>query len=153
MTLRFLLSLSVLLLAGCASVEIQREPTMDFTRVKTAHVVTRLGDDHRLDELIAAELRSLGLEVTYGHYTMRPDRVDVLIFYTDRWEWDFKSYLIQFDLKVLHGDSEKMLATVHYYRPSVISKTPQRMLHELLPPLFRSRAKPPAAPPAPVAKP
>ncbi len=128
-----------LLLSGCTSLQIQMDPSADLSHVKTVFVEHRLADDHHLDELITAELNTLGIQATSGPLTMQPDRVDAIISYTDRWEWDFKSYLIDLNLSVRDGRTDKLLAEVGYYRPSVASKTPQSMLHEMLPPLFKAR--------------
>jgi hypothetical protein len=128
-----------LLLGGCSSLTTQKDPSVDLSRVKTVFVERRLADDHRVAELITAELNSLGLEATCGPLTMLTGRVDAVITYTDRWEWDFKSYLIELNVRVRDGRNDKLIAEISYYRPSILAKTPERVLHQLLPPLFKNR--------------
>lgn len=137
MKLRYTQLLVVLLTAGCASVTTHKDPSANLNHVKTVFVERRLGDDHHLDQLITNELQSLGLQVTNGPSTMQPDRVDAVVAYTDRWEWDFKSHLIEFNLIVRDGHNEKPLAEITYYHPSMLNQSPEKMLHEVLPPLFK----------------
>jgi hypothetical protein len=128
-----------LALAGCSSVQMQKDPAADLGRLKKIFVEHRLADDHHLDELITAELRSLGIEATSGPLTMQPDRVDAVITYTDRWEWDFQSYMIEFNMRMRDARTDRLLAEVNYYHPAVLRKEPKAMLHEVLSSLFRNR--------------
>lgn len=137
--MKFLLQLLfALLLSGCVSVETHKDSSSNLSHIRTVFVERRLGDDHHIDQAITDELLALGLEVTNGAPTMRPDRVDAIVSYADRWEWDFKSYLIELNVSIRDGITDKGLAQISYYRPSIFNKTPAVALHELLPPLFKN---------------
>ena len=125
-----------LALAGCADVSVHHDPKADLSRYRRFYVERRLGDDHHLDELLVQELRDLGREATSGPLTMRPDGVDASVTYTDRWAWDFKTYLIEFNFEVRDARTDKLLTTGRYYQPTLRSKAPVEMIRELLTPLF-----------------
>ena len=129
-----LLALSVALLAGCSSVSTRKVMPLDeFRRI---YVEQRLNDNHQLAELLAAELRRLGCEASSGPLTMMPEGTDAVLTYDDRWTWDFRNYLIEFNLELHTTHSKKKLADARYYQPSVKTRTPAEVIHELLPPLF-----------------
>lgn len=129
-----LLALSVALLAGCSSVSTRKVMPLDgFRRI---YVEQRLNDNHQLAELLAAELRRLGCEAASGPLTMMPEGTEAVLTYDDRWTWDFRNYLIEFNLELHTTHSKKKLADARYYQPSVKTRTPAEVIHELLPPLF-----------------
>lgn len=132
----------VVLLTACSNVSTQRDPGADLARLHHFYVERRLGDDHHLDEHIVQELQTLGLEASSGPLTMKPDGVDAIVSYTDRWAWDFKTYLIELNLEVRDAHSGKVLTTGRFYQPSITTKSPPEMIREMLQPLFGPRAKP-----------
>lgn len=126
-----LLLLSVaILLGGCSSVSTRQ--VIDLTPFKHVYVVHRLTDDHHLDELFVQELQRRGHEASSGPLTMMPDTTDAILTYADRWEWDFKSYLIELDLELRTARTDKKLADGRYYQPNLKTKPPAEVIHELL---------------------
>lgn len=132
-----LLAAAVTLLSACSSVATHKNPKLDLSRYHRIYVESRLGDDHGLDRLIVGELKGLGYEVSSGPLTMKPDNLDALIFYEDRWEWDFKSYMIEFRLTMRDARRDQTLATGSAFHSSFINKTPAEMIHEVIAPIFR----------------
>jgi hypothetical protein len=132
-----LLLIGTLLLAACSSVATHKNPKTDFSKYHHIFVEARLGDDHGLDEVIVRELQAMGYNATSGPLTMKPDDVDVLIFYQDRWTWDFKTYMITFNLTVYDARKDQMLADGNTAHQSMIGKSPAEMIHEVLVPLFK----------------
>lgn len=129
-----LLVLALALLAGCSSVSTRKVMPLDgFRRI---YVEQRLNDNHQLAELLAAELRRLGCEASSGPLTMMPETTDAVLTYDDRWTWDFRSYLIEFNVELHTAHSKKKLADARYYQPSIKTRTPAEVIHELLPSLF-----------------
>ncbi|HEX2854888.1 MAG TPA: hypothetical protein VHO24_16765 [Opitutaceae bacterium] len=138
----FLFCCAVLLLAGCSSVTTRSDPKADLTRFRRFYVERRLGDDHRIDELIVQQLQNLGREASSGPLTMKPEGIDAIVTYTDRWEWDFKTYLIELNLAVRDGRNDKLVTVARYYQPSLKTRPPAEMIREILTPLFPAGDKP-----------
>ena len=123
------------LLAGCATGMSTRRAT-DLTRFKKIYVESRLADNHRIDAQIAAALNALGREATFGVATMRPDGIDAIVSYTDRWEWDFKNYMIEIKIDLRDARTDKLLATGSYYQASLKTKPADEVIRLILKPLF-----------------
>ncbi len=107
---------AVALLAGCSS--LATRSVVDLSAFKHIYVVHRLTDDHRGDELFVRELKALGHEASNGPLTMLPENADAVLPYDDRWEWDFKTYLIELDINLRTARTDKKLADGRYYQPS-----------------------------------
>jgi len=131
------LALAALLFGGCASVETRK--VVDLSPFKHIFVEHRLTDDRHLDEMIAAELTRLGYQATVGHLTMLPDNADAVLSYEDRWEWDFKTYLIELNITVRTARTKKKLADGHFYQPTPNSKPPAEVVSRVLTPLFAKK--------------
>lgn len=130
----FSLILALAFLTGCSSVSTRKVMPLDgFRRI---YVEQRLNDNHQLAELLATELRRLGCEASSGPLTMMPETTEAVLTYDDRWAWDFRSYLIEFNLELHTARSNKKLADARYYQPSIKTRSPAEVIHELLPPLF-----------------
>jgi hypothetical protein len=134
-----LLLLAAALFTACSTVATHKNPKTDFSKFQHIYVEARLGDDHGLDLIIVRELQKLGYHVTSGPLTMKPDDVDVLIFYQDRWTWDFKTYMIEFGLVVRDARKDLILANGSSLHPSMFEKTPADMIREVLVPIFKRR--------------
>lgn len=132
----FLILFSVLL-ASCSSVQTQRNPKADLSQFKRFYVQHRLTDDHHIDELIVADLRSRGLEASAGPLTMMPRDTDAVVNYADTWAWDFKSYLYQLDIAINDARKEHGLATGSYRQPTMLTKEPEEVVRLILSPLFK----------------
>ena len=130
----FALLVAASFLAGCSSVTTRK--VIDLTAFKHIYVVHRLTDDHHVDELFVRELQSRGHDASSGPLTMMPDNADAILTYADRWEWDFKSYLIELDIELRTAHTDKKLADGRYYQPTIKTKTPTEVIHDVLAPLF-----------------
>jgi len=131
------LALAALHLAGCASVDARK--VMDLAPFKRIYVERSLTDDRRLDEMIVQELTRLGYEASHGPLTMLPDNADAVLTYTHRWEWDFKTYLIEFRVAVRTARTGKKLAEGGFYQPTPNSKAPAEVVRQVLTPLFAKK--------------
>lgn len=117
-------------LTGCSSVSTRK--VIDLAPFKHIYVVHRLTDDHHIDELFVHELQSRGHDASSGPLTMMPDNADAILTYEDRWAWDFKSYLIELDINLRTARTDKKLADGRYYQPTIKTKPPAEVIHELL---------------------
>lgn len=135
----FLLSACVLLalLSGCSS--ISSRSVVDLGKFKHVYVQHRLTDDHRIDQLIVQELQRRGYDASSGPLTMLPENAEVLLTYEDRWEWDFKTYLIELTVELNTARTEKKLAEGRYYAPSPKSHPPEAVVRDLLQSVFQAK--------------
>jgi regulator of protease activity HflC (stomatin/prohibitin superfamily) len=135
--LRHLPLLAVLLglLAGCSAVNSRQ--VVDLGRFQRFYVERRLNENNHLDELIAAELRARGRVASSGPRTMMPEDTQVIVSYDARWNWDFKTYLIELNLEFHTVIPTKKLADAQYYQPSLTPKAPPEAVRELVGRLFR----------------
>src|SRR6476661_1271857 len=108
------LAVSVILLAltGCSSVSARKVIPLD--RFQHIFVEQRLNENHHVDELFVAELRRLGRDASAGPRTMMPENTDAVLTYDARWEWEFKTYLIELNLELHAVHPPKKLADARY---------------------------------------
>ena len=125
------------LLTGCSS--LNTRSVIDLKDFKRIYVVHRLTDDHHMDELLVRELQRLGREASSGPLTLLPDNADATLTYEDRWEWDFKSYLIELTVVLQTARTEKKLADGRYYQPTPNAKPPVEVVHELVTSLLKAK--------------
>ena len=124
-------------LTGCSSLDTHATAKLgDYHHVFVEH---RLTDNHRIDELIVAELRAHGFDASSGPLTMLPDGVDAIVTYEDRWQWDFKSYLIELKIEVRANFTGKPLAAGRYHQASAYTKSPAEVVRDILDPLLKPR--------------
>ena len=125
------------LLAGCTS--LNTRSVVSLADFKHIYVVHRLTDDHHIDELLVRELQQLGHEASCGPLTLLPDNADAVLTYADRWEWDFRTYLIELTVELHTARTEKKLADGTYLQQTPTAKPPAEVVHELLAPLFKAK--------------
>jgi hypothetical protein len=135
----FLLSAFTLaaLFAGCSSVNTRS--VIDLKDFKHIYVLHRLTDDHHIDEMFVRELQRLGHDASSGPLTLLPENADAILTYEDRWEWDFKTYLIELNVELHTARTEKKLADGRYYAASPKSRAPDEVVHELLASLSKAK--------------
>jgi hypothetical protein len=134
MPARSLLLVVTLLLAGCSSASTRKVIALDDFR--NIYVERPLADNHQLDKLFVAELQRLGRVASSGPRTMMPEKTDAVLTYSDRWQWDFKDYLIEMNIELHTARTHKKLADGRYHQPSIRTKPPEEVVRELLGPLF-----------------
>jgi hypothetical protein len=59
------------------------------------------------------------------------------VSYTDRWEWDFKDYMIEFRVEVRDARNDKPLGTGSYYQASLKTKSSAEVVRLVIEPLFK----------------
>jgi hypothetical protein len=123
------------LFSGCSSMTARK--AIDLTRYKHIYVEQRLSDNHRIDEQIVAELKALGCDASCGVLTMKPDGVDAIISYEDRWAWDFKSYLIEFTLYVRDARADQPVAKGYYHQAGLATKSSEAVVKKVVGELLR----------------
>lgn len=109
---------------------------MPLDRFERIFVERRLNENNHLDELFVAGLRRLGREASSGPMTMMPEKTDAVLTYDARWQWDFRTYLIELNFELHTVHPRKKIADARYHQPSIRTKRPEAIVHELLEKLF-----------------
>lgn len=136
------------LLCGCSTATFNHEPGADMQRLKVIFVERNLADNHHLAEALSNELKALGYDSAWGPLTMKPDHVDAVLSYEDQWAWDFKSYLIHFELLLRDNRNDRPIANATYDHASLLTKSPEEIIHEILPKMLKSAESKRASAPA-----
>jgi hypothetical protein len=131
------LVIALTLLAGCAS-SVSARKVVPLDRYQRIYVETRLNENNHLDEVFVAELRRLGREASSGPLTMMPEKTDAVLTYDARWEWDFRTYLIELNFELHTVHPRKKLADARYHQPTIRTKAPDVVIRELFARLFSS---------------
>jgi hypothetical protein len=76
-------------------------------------------DERDLALLIADALREHGLNATSGSPSERPDQLDFLVTYEDRWQWDMRMYLIRLRINVRDPETQEILGYGESYQDSL----------------------------------
>ena len=139
--MRFLLSLLTLvalpfLAVSCASSTAEVNSNVDVKSLKRLHVEKVEGDGYDMDQVIAKDLRSRGLNATTGK---QQGKVDAIVTYNDKWMWDMSMYLLQLDIRLLDPSNRAILASAKTYRPSLQRKSKEEMATETLDSLLATK--------------
>lgn len=134
------LLLPALLLAGCSTLDTHFEPKANLGQLQHIYVVENLNDNHDLHGIIVRELQARGFQAESGPITLMPTSAKAYLNYEDRWDWDFKNYLIALSVTLRDATSERLLATTSYFRPTAFLKTPDFMVQTVLDGLFKRGA-------------
>jgi hypothetical protein len=127
--------LTLLLLTGCVS-SVSARKVVSLDSFRRIYVERRLNENNQLDQLFVAELRRLGREASSGPMTMMPENTDAVLTYDARWQWDFRTYLIELSLELHTVHPRKKLADARYHQPSIKTKPPEEVIREVLDRLF-----------------
>ena len=128
-------------LAGCSSTTTYRAQNVDLKKYHRLWVDKNLADDYHINEMVAAELRSLGYDVGTGPSTMMPPGIEAIVTYRDEWTWDFKTYMIDISISVQVPGSPGIIASGSYFRPGITGKAPQAMVRDVVLSVFKQGKK------------
>ena len=133
--LRVLLFATALgLLNGCANQELiaDVDPATDLSTLNTFYVARLPTDERGVEQLIADELNAMGKTATAGASQASPQPVDAVVTYEDSWMWDITMYMIELTVYFQDPETEYKFATGRSYRTSLVRKSPEEMVKEVL---------------------
>src|SRR5574341_2513174 len=110
---------AVLLVSGCAKLTASVPPGTEFSKLKSFYVVHLPPDNRGINQLIREDLATRGFEATTGPESARPQAVDVVVTYEDRWMWDITMYMLSLNITFRHPETNTLLASGQSYRPSL----------------------------------
>lgn len=135
---KFIFYISILLsIVSCStSLKIDSVPLV-ARQISLKYFVENHGSDQRgLDKLIAFELQSKGYDVSYGVKGKRPEGVDILVVYEDRWQWDMSNYLIHMRIDLRDPITNVLLGTGSSYQTSLARKTKDVIIYNIISGMF-----------------
>lgn len=106
-----------------------------LTNLKTMHVIKLEADGRGIDGLIADKLRTRGLTVTTG--AEKPENVDALVTYKDKWMWDITMYMLELTVTIREPKTEFPLGTGNSFHTSLTRKSPTEMVDEVIENIFK----------------
>jgi hypothetical protein len=132
-----------LLLGGCAtSLTADKMPGVDLAGISSLYVRKLPADGRGIDRLISEQLVAMGRSSSYGSEAKPPRSVDAIVTYQDRWYWDITMYMLSLAIQVRDPQTDVPLATGNALRTSLVRKSPEEMVKDVLTQIFN----PPAGP-------
>lgn len=128
----------LLLTMGCSStLQAKRAPGADLSSLKTFYVQKLPADGRGIERLIADRLTQMGFRAISGSGETPPVPVDAIVTYQDKWMWDITMYMIELSIQLREPQSRMVLATSRSRRPSLVRKSPEGMVEEVLTEIFK----------------
>jgi hypothetical protein len=137
-TLVIVCLMAATILSGCA---VNREsanvnPGVDLNSLKNFYVV-KFGPDNRgINSVIRDRLITMGYSASTGTDNKPPRKVDAIVTYRDKWQWDITMYLIELTITLRNPDTEFPMAVGNSYHTSLTRRTTEQMVEEVLRNIF-----------------
>lgn len=130
--------LMLLLCTACVSnLEAKRVPGADLSQLKTFYVQKLPADGRGVERMIADRLNLMGFHASYGVSEVPETTVDAVVTYQDKWMWDITMYMLQLDVQIRDPQTKLLLVNGQAMRSSLIRKTPDGMVEEVLTEIFK----------------
>jgi hypothetical protein len=134
---------AALLLGGCAtSLESDSMPGVNLSGLKSFYVVKLPQDGRGIERLISERLVAMGKLSSYGPAPKPPSPVDAVVTYQDRWMWDITMYMLELSIQIRDPKNDVQLASGHSMRTSLVRKSPEEMIAEVLDKIFQTTVSP-----------
>jgi hypothetical protein len=135
------LLLAILVLTGCSKAILRSDsdPNTNLGLLKTFYVRKFSEDNRGLEKIIAKTLNGYGFQATDGTGAIPPTPVDALVTYKDRWMWDITMYMLEINIELRNPDTNFMFASGNSYRTSLVRKSPEEMIDEVLRSIFAGK--------------
>ena len=136
-------SAALLLLGGCANQDLiaDVDPSTDLSALNSFYVARLAADERGVEQLIADELNAMGKTATAGAAQTPPSPVDAVVTYEDSWMWDITMYMLELTVYFEDPETEYRFATGRSYRTSLVRKSPEEMVKEVLVKMFDEQGK------------
>jgi hypothetical protein len=122
----------ILLTSGCVNqAETKISPGANLGKVNKIYVEHFAPDKRNLHKMIADQFNKLGYEATAGETGAKPEGVDAIATYRDRWMWDITNYLFELTITLREPQGEYPLAVGRALHSSLTRKSPEQMIEEV----------------------
>ena len=128
----------LLLTTGCASsLQAKKMPGTDLSKLKTFYVQKLAADGRGIEQVIANQLTYMGFTAASGAGETPSSPVDAIVTYQDKWMWDITMYMLQLSIQLRDPQTRMVLAIGDSMRTSLIRKSPEGMVDEVLTEIFK----------------
>ena len=126
------------MLSSCATVDVGSyiASDADLSKSSVYYIVFASEDEQGLHELLRENMSSRGYNVASGFEDRIPENVDYVLRYGGQWQWDITWYLLNMDLKIYHAENQLLAASAHSLRTSLVRKSTDEVISEVLDQLF-----------------
>jgi len=136
-----LLTLLLLLLPGCASYTAKTAPGIELSKYRKVFVENNLNDNKRIEYMIVASLRKLGIEAENGPPTMKPNGVDAVLRYSDHWTWDFSEHITLLQIELVDARKHHSVAYAEFSGSLSMKTSAEEIVDRLVKALYFPPAK------------
>ena len=135
------LFLIILFMTGCmkAVIRSDSDPSINLAELEKFYVRQSPTDERGLEKIVASKLNAFGFQATSGMNTTPTDPVDVIVTYKDWWSWDITMYMLEINIEFRNPDSDFVFASGRSYRTSLVRKSPDEMIDEVLRDMFAGK--------------
>lgn len=126
-------------LSSCSTALTVEPVQMEYRKPSLKFYVENHGKDKRhLEKIIAQEIEKHGLNVSSGsNANERPNDIDILVIYEDRWGWDMSNYLIYMRIDLRSPKTNVLLATGSSYQTSIARKPEGDIVKNIISEMFK----------------
>jgi len=138
----FSIAIVLMLTSGCAtSLVSDVDSQVDLDALQRFYVVKLSADNRGIQHLIVNKLNSMGKTAVAGTNPNPASPVDAVVTYEDKWMWDISMYMLELRIGIRDPETNYKFASGHSYRTSLVRKSPEEMVSEVLGKIFEDRPK------------
>jgi hypothetical protein len=127
----------ILLASGCVNeAETKISTGVDLGKVRKIYVEHFAPDKRGLHKMIAAQFNKLGYEATAGDTGTKPEGVDAIATYRDRWMWDMTNYMFELTITLREPKDGYPLVVGRALHGSLTRRSPEQMIEEVCTNIF-----------------
>ena len=133
------LLLILLFLSSCSSALMVEPVPLEYRKPSLKYYVENHGKDKRhLETIIAKEIQKHGMNVSTGSSpNARPNNIDILVVYEDRWSWDMSNYLAYMRIDLRSPKTNVLLATGSSDQTSGARKSEEIIIQNIISEMFK----------------
>jgi len=136
------LVIAVLTCAACSSsLQATKSPGADLSQLKTLYVQRLPADTRGVERLISDQLNRMGFQSGYGDSETPPSPGDGIVTYQDKWMWDITMYMLQLNVQIRDAQNRMVLTAGHAMYTSLVRRSPEEMVEEVLTEIFKGEKR------------
>ena len=128
------------LMSGCSSkLSSTTVPGAILEEKGKFYVVRFISDKRNIHMLISNRLKMMGFDATVGEKIDMPRNIDTVVTYVDHWRWDISMYMLDINIQFRDAQDDSLIMNGKSYRTSLVRKSPDEMIKEVLEEMLKNR--------------